>query len=289
MNPPLIPPFPPVVEDPTRAAERAALIAAAEEERARRRALPCYASAQEQRLNAAVDACEAAGAAAACEFYRRARQLDGQIPHMRDAAIAACPRYAEAARVDAMRQRLEVARVPERHIRIILRAMPMRLVPGAPPPVPMEERDSLEFVREFFADENAWVLLLMGESSVGKSGAAAWAISQTPGGLWVTAREIAEVSDEAKALRQRARGATLLVIDDCGKEYVGATGYSKTQVEGLIFDKYDACEPLILTLNGGPSEMKGRYDTSVIERLVEDGMARVCKGESLRRKTGGRP
>ena len=97
------------------------------------------------------------------------------------------------------------------------------------------------------------------------------------------------MSDEAKALRQLARRAALLVIDDCGKEYVGQSGYSKAQVEGLIFDRYDDCAPIILTLNGGPSEMKGRYDTSVIERLVEDGMARVCKGESLRRKTGGRP
>jgi len=284
MNPPLIPPFPPVVEDPTRAAERAALIAAAEEERARRRALPCYASAQEQRLNAAVDACEAAGAAAACEFYRRAKQLDGQIPHMRDAAIAACPRYAEAARVDAMRQRLEAARVPERHIRTILRAMPLRLVPGAPPPVAMEERDSLQFVREFFADENAWALILMGDPSVGKSGAAAWGLSQTAGGLWVTAREIAEVSDEAKALRQLARRAALLVIDDCGKEYVGQSGYSKAQVEGLIFDRYDDCAPIILTLNGGPKELKGRYDETVIERLMEDSMPMICTGDSLRRK-----
>lgn len=276
------PAFPPAPEDPAETARRAAIAAAAAEEIARRRALPCFSLAEERRLNAAVDACEAAGALPTCESYQRARKLDGIAPHQRSAAIRACPRYAEAARVEMVRHRLENARVPEVHILTILRSMPLRLVAGAPLPVPMEERDSLRYVREFLDDEEAWILLLIGDTSVGKSGAAAWALAQSDGGLWVTARELGDVSEEAKDLRRRALAARFLVIDDIGVEHDGKTSFSVGVIAGVIEARYDACAPTILTSNGKPEALADRYKERVIERLRHDGMLRKCEGASLR-------
>ena len=43
---------------------------------------------------------EAAAALATCADFQRAKGLNGPIPHMRNAANATCPRFAEAARVD---------------------------------------------------------------------------------------------------------------------------------------------------------------------------------------------
>lgn len=135
-------------------------------------------------------------------------------------------------------------------------------------------------------------LLLWGENGTGKTCAAVVIAKEArrrgAPALFVNAEDlrIATIEQtpfhEDMTLMDRAREVELLVIDDLGKDYRGATGYSDRLFENLLRYRSANCRTTIITTNLKPVRLLERYKKSMMD-VIKEAMAPVAaEGESLR-------
>jgi DNA replication protein DnaC len=74
---------------------------------------------------------------------------------------------------------------------------------------------------------------------------------------------------EKKTVEQRAREVDFLVLEDLGKEYRAASGFSETQFENLIRYRTRNLMPTIITTNLSLAEFRDRYAKSSFEIAKE--------------------
>lgn len=82
---------------------------------------------------------------------------------------------------------------------------------------------------------------------------------------------------------RKARRASVLVIDDLGREYADVHGRWVSELDLLIDDRHESMLRTIITSNLSVDEFKARYGERIADRIRQDGKVVVCAGESLRR------
>lgn len=147
---------------------------------------------------------------------------------------------------------------------------------------------ALELVRAWLASPRAMLVLLSVEPGLGKTTAAAWALSRVHG-RYVRAQELCELR---AAWRERERydsmvRGELLVIDELGTER------DATEARETLQDVVDLRQRMprrtLLLGNLEPAEFESRYDKRTLDRLGVAGddsgiaVVRSLKGTSLRR------
>lgn len=249
---------------------------------------PCHAHHEAGNLGSAVDACDTARAFAGCRY----------------ASGSECPRVAEAAPRELAEGRLTRAGVPSDPARALLAALPSRLFQGAPKPRPLRPTNALRLVRAFLSQQaqpvylegldapimflgHERVLILGGDTGVGKTFAAGWAIREQ-GGAWLHGEEFEWSEDrDAREQRQRARmnfrRARLGVLDEIGEENTGATGYAAGEIAACFTARMrDLGLLTIATTNLERDEFAKRYGARVNDRLNACGKWVSLVGPSLR-------
>jgi hypothetical protein len=200
--------------------------------------LPCFQFDPENGvgdIHRATDACEAAGAWRGCW---RAEQIADR-----------CPRLNERRPLLEVERRLTAAGVPGDAAGVLLAELPGRRdangqrMPVAPPYPPGQAKRSRarEVVRSMMRGElheghEVRTLVLAGATGRGKDVAAAWAVLRRPRALWVKASRMERPDDALDALMLEVE---LLVIEDAGREHVGANGYAPTRIANAICDRHD--------------------------------------------------
>ena len=241
--------------------------AKAAEVEAKRKTLPCAVHNGNREAGAA--ACEAAKTHDGCEF--------GRAPGL-------CPRASLQATVEEVRQRLTRARVPARERGLVLGTV-TRTAPLVPTPALTAVRALLSDRRQTLELEGAKLELtgqevlcvLGGPRGVGKTVAACYALGRT-GGLYVTAYPFARPGLDLGELK----AATTLVVDQLGRENVGASDYALSQLEEVIDDRYANRRLTLLCANLKRADFTARYGGVIDDRLVGEGVYVELQGKSLR-------
>lgn len=268
-------------------------IRAAEAQEERRKLLVCYPHAARRDDEAAVDACAAAGAHEGCELARWPEK---------------CPRKRLELLFDVVDQRLNDAKVESREKQLL------RAAARVHERAPLRDTDALRTVRavlssvarpvelEASAEVSAAgavrrglamltgseiLLCLGGNRGVGKTLAACYAIARE-GGLYTTAYLWSRPSGEVDMAA--AKRAPVLVIDQLGRENLGASRFTLTRIEEVLDARYAGRRLSILVGNIGWKEgcdtdtpgFCDRYGEIVEDRLKGDGIFVLCGGESLR-------
>jgi DNA replication protein DnaC len=151
---------------------------------------------------------------------------------------------------------------------------------------PTETR-ALALVRTWLISSRP-MLVLTGPPGVGKTVAAAWALSRLPG-RYARAQELCEMREN---WRERARWAThlrceILVVDELGLERDPAL--AKETLQDVVDKRQRTPRRTLLLGNLDKAGLVARYDARTLDRLgIDDdasGIAilRSLKGESLRR------
>lgn len=70
---------------------------------------------------------------------------------------------------------------------------------------------------------------------------------------------------------RRLEEVEFLVLEDVGKEYAAASGFSENYFESLLRRRVQACKPTIITTNLSLEAFRERYDVSITE-LVRESM-----------------
>jgi hypothetical protein len=157
--------------------------------------------------------------------------------------------------VDSLSLRLQRMGVPEREA---------GLADGR-----LSETPAMAGVRQFFATPRACLLVLGGGPGVGKSLAAAWALSRRPG-LWVDCDDLARPpADNDPGQDRRIAETGLLVLDDLGGEH-SPSGYAASRIQALIGKRYAALRPTIATTNKAAESLSRLYGDRVMSRLRGD-------------------
>lgn len=282
------------------------VIAEEEQQQRRQRAAPCYAAAAAGDERAAIEACEAAfsstastaaEAAESCPVFMRELLLR---PAQDDPWCAVQRRgkrrLQQRERYEATGSRLLRAGVPERSRKLILAAQ------DPDEPAPLEPTPALGLVQAFMSRKpalvpvdgganvtfvgGAWCLVLAGNIGIGKTVAAASALADSPGGLFVSAPQFEAVEYPIGP----AIGAGLLVLDDAGCERAGAANWATDRITRILCDRYAANRLTIVTANLSRKAFVARYGERVGDRLNEGGVyvglaGRSCRGD----RTGGTP
>ncbi len=152
--------------------------------------------------------------------------------------------------------------------RLIQRGVPQRfrqLLQLEKEPV---ETQAMIAVRDLLAGKGT-LLVLAGKEGRGKSFAAAWALSRRPG-LWIYAPELARVQAEAEGptLDARMRTASLLVIEEVGKEH-SPNGYAAARIVELIIYREAEKRPTIITTKLSSAEFLDRYGKEQIASRLD--------------------
>jgi DNA replication protein DnaC len=149
-------------------------------------------------------------------------------------------------------------------------------------------------------------LVLSGGVGVGKTVAAAYAVSlvppripvpgceeqfpsffrSAPPGLFCKAREIATLSQFDADGWDRFHGAPLLAIDDLGAEALDEKGWALSAILGLLDRRYDDEARTVITTNLGVDGVRARYGKDggrLFDRLKETADWAELGGASLRR------
>lgn len=239
---------------------------------AARLALPCTGPMEAAGTDAAgLEACAKAGAAASCAW------ASAGAP--RAAAALVCPRARAIEALRATGARLELAGVPEREAGIVLAAIrldaprPLVLTRPLRAVAPLVHACRLDRLR---TGSPPALMVLAGPPGVGKTVAAAWALSQL-GGRYVTAYQLRPGID-LDALRR----CRLLVIDQLGREARGASDYSLALIEELLDCRYAAHSPVIACSNLNRTDFEARYQGVIADRLAGGGAYVVTTGASMR-------
>lgn len=136
-------------------------------------------------------------------------------------------------------------------------------------------------------------MLLFGANGRGKTSIAVLVAQEVMrhGGtvLFITAEELrqsylGDVMFEGRAsMADRAATVDLLVIDDLGKEYRGASQWAERVIESVLRARSSATKATILTTNMERDVMLGVYSVSVMSILDESMVTVDVGGLSLRR------
>ena len=187
--------------------------------------------------------------AARAEEERRAAQLEAGIAERR-------------------RARLEEAGIPAKDLALL---------------ADLRETDALATARAWLAGDRA-ILVLAGGKGVGKTTAASWIASQSPGASFLDAWRLMRVDTYDEATMSRLERCPLLVLDDMGGEYADAKGKLASLVDGLVNARYADMRRTVVTTNLPAAQFKARYGERVADRIREVGVFVELKGESLRGK-----
>lgn len=129
-------------------------------------------------------------------------------------------------------------------------------------------------------------LILSGPKGVGKTVAAAWwSLRRKAAPLFLRASTFAASSRYNRDERERWMGASALVLDDLGAEYVDAKGSFLVDLDELVDVFYGDKRPLLITTNCGAGAFKERYGERIADRIRECGAFFEWSGPSFR----GRP
>lgn len=161
-----------------------------------------------------------------------------------------------------------------------------------------------DWIRAGAPERRPWALVMLGDTGVGKSVAAAlaWlllrdedrAAAQAPGVFadlrgvhWIRARTLQRLSwDQRNETLQRCSAAHGLVVDELGSE----DDKTREALLEVIEERGDAKRRTVMTSNLGAEEFRGRYGDRFLDRLRGAGLTksgkaqwvRVFHGESLR-------
>lgn len=152
-----------------------------------------------------------------------------------------------------------------------------------------EDTRALQLVRPWVAKNSRPMLVLLGDMGVGKTHAAAWALSRKPG-RYIRARDLVELGHGGRSDRAHfweALRTELLVIDELGLER------DETEARDTLQDVVDARQRLprrtLLLGNLTAKELADRYDARTLDRMGaksdDAGIAifRRLRGKSRRR------
>lgn len=129
------------------------------------------------------------------------------------------------------------------------------------------------------------VLVLSGSPGCGKTVAAAWwALRQPNAPTFVRATTFAASSRYDRETRATWFGASALVLDDLGTEYLDAKGSFLVDLDELMDVFYGDRKPLLITTNCALSTFRDRYGARVVDRLRECGAFCSLADPSLRSK-----
>lgn len=146
--------------------------------------------------------------------------------------------------------------------------------------------DATQAVDRFLVDPQARTLVLAGSVGVGKSVAAAYAMSRRKGFCrFVSASSLPDISrfDEAAMREKRlAYDCSLLVLDDLGTEYGDAKGWFHSVLEPLLVDRHGNKRRTIITCNLPTEAFVQRYGERIADRIAGSGMFVRFGGPSLR-------
>ncbi len=130
------------------------------------------------------------------------------------------------------------------------------------------------------------VAVLSGPPGTGKTVAAAtWMLHTTWDMQFVRSATFAASSRYDQETRERWFGATGLVLDDLGAEYLDGKGSFMVDLDELIDTYYGNRRPLIITTNLTADEFKKRYGSRVEDRIRECAQWITVAGASMRRAT----
>lgn len=148
----------------------------------------------------------------------------------------------------------------------------------------VEETPAITAVRDWL-DEPKTFLILGGNVGVGKTVAAAWALSQRAG-MFRKASQITRMSQYDAEAWDRLYRAGLLVVDDLGTEPHDQGGWGLSALLDLFDRRYDERARTILTVNVTLETFRERYGKDggrFLDRLREAGKWFNVAGESRRK------
>lgn len=215
-------------------------------------ALACRKATDESGDAAGVSACRDAGAEEGCRWRRSEH----------------CPIWRIDAKLNAYSLNLSRSGVPARECDILLN--------GARGTVPLRKTDSMSAVRRVL-ENGPPLVVLAGPRGVGKTVAACYALAKW-GGKYLTAYQFARPGldiDELK--RERA-----IVVDQLGRENVGASEFALASLEELIDARYANRRLTLLVGNITREQFEARYGGIIEDRLRGDGEFVLLGGESMR-------
>lgn len=258
----------------------------AEAAEAERRSLPCYQAAEANDLGAAAAAC---------------RAVDG---HLGDRGAGGgnlgcrwrqqgewCAIEREGETVRLATERMQAAGVPARLRQRVLASVPAG---AAVKPTPLRVTQALHAARAFAAAPRAagcpledggsmpftgseWCLTLAGPPGTGKSVAAAYVVARC-GGLWLSARHLSNPKYDLGP----AERAELLVLDDLGTEYSGASEFGVERAAALLELRHEEARRTVITTNLKEADIGERYKARVASRLREQARLVVARGADMR-------
>lgn len=183
-----------------------------------------------------------------------------------------CPRARiERRRTDDVEQcedRLRRAGVPPRQAELVVAAIRGKARLGMTP--------ALAATRQWLDGRKAF-LVLTGDKGLGKTVAAAWALGKR-GGRYLTAYALSRPGVNL----EEVAAAPLLVIDQLGRENVGASGFFLSSLEEVLDARYAARRPTLMCCNLQPEQLAERYGEVIADRILEDGDVVKLEGVSLR-------
>lgn len=140
----------------------------------------------------------------------------------------------------------------------------------------------LEVVREWLVQKpRPNLLILAGTKGIGKTVAATYAISRfsvVPRGKYILATEVVD----PKVRIKRLANYPVLVVDQLGLEYVSNPAWCDSRFTELVVRRDSDMLPTIFVGNLDEKAFRSRYGSSVMDRVVGDGMIRIFRLPSLR-------
>lgn len=196
-------------------------------------------------------------------------------PHA-ERQVAAATRREELAQAkrrrqeDELRRRLVVADVPELHVRFLLHGQ-------------IREDEALQVTRSWWSRKLA-TLILVGARGIGKSLAAAWAVSEGPhhrpagraDARWWVASELSGLDFYGEARLEEAHRCGLLVVDDVGMGELGEARRFWTRLETALNVRHDRALQTIVTCNMSIDEFRSVCDERVRDRIKASGLVHSC-------------
>lgn len=128
---------------------------------------------------------------------------------------------------------------------------------------------ALKRVQEFMAHPKQWVLFLSGVVGTGKTYAAAWAVANTPGGIFVKAGKLQGNGPFDRDHRHLVEQARLLVVDDLASEILDSKQFFKGYLFQLLDHRYDAATKTIITTNVSRDAFRQEYGQGGGQRLLD--------------------
>ena len=125
------------------------------------------------------------------------------------------------------------------------------------------------------------LIVLAGPRSTGKTVAACYCLSRMGGGLYHTAYLLSDATTDTSSWI----AARILVIDQLGREYAGASDYSLSRLEHVVDARYAEKRMTVLVANLNRKDFMRRYGGIIESRLEGDGLFVEVKGKNERARS----